>query len=80
MFAEDFILISKHFSVKEKPRAARVLQDKDIRHKNAQPSYLNRLRHQSTPQTTTNNIFTENAELLQESPNVQTIKNTGRTC
>ena len=44
MTAEEFILIPKHLYVKEQPHAARVLHDNNIKHKNAQLSYLNRLR------------------------------------
>ena len=65
MTAEEFILISKHSYDKEQPHAARVLHDNTIKHKNAQLSYLNRLRPQLPPQTSkttaTKEIFTENA-------------------
>ena len=57
--AEEFILNPKHLYVKEQPHAARVLQNNTIKHKNAQLSYLNRLRPQLLPQTKV--TFTENA-------------------
>ena len=66
MTAEDFVLIPKHLYVKEQPHAARVLHDNNIEHKNAQLSYLNRLRPQLPPQTSkttaTKEIFTENVD------------------
>ena len=49
MTAEDFILIPKHLYVKEQPHAARVLHDNNIKDKNAQLFYLNRLRPQLPP-------------------------------
>ena len=65
MTAEEFILIPKHLYVKEQPDAARVLHDNNIKHKNAQLSYLHRLRPQLPPQTSkttaTKETFTENA-------------------
>ena len=70
MSAEEFILIPKHLYVKEQPHAARVLHDNNIKHKNAQLSYLNRLRPQLPPQasktTATKETFTENVEPQQE--------------
>ena len=65
MTSEQFILIPKHLYVKEQPHAARVLHDNTIKHKNAQLSYLNRLRPKLPPQssktTATKETFTENA-------------------
>ena len=70
MTAEEFILIPKHLYVKEQPHAARVLHDNNIKHKNAQLSYLNRLRPQLPPQTSkttaTKETFTDNVEPQQE--------------
>ena len=43
MTAEEFILIPKQLYVKEQPH--------NIKHKNAQLSYVNRLRPQLPPQT-----------------------------
>ena len=63
MTAEEIILIPKHLYVKQK--RARVLHDNTIKHKNAQLSYLNRLRPQLPPQssktTATKETFTKNA-------------------
>ena len=65
MTSEQFILIPKHLYVKEQPHAARVLHDNTIKHKNAQLTYLNRLRPKLPPQssktTATKETFTENA-------------------
>ena len=65
MTAEEFIPIPKHLYVKEQPDAERVLNDNNIKHKNAKLSYLNRLRPQLTPQTSkptaTKETLTENA-------------------
>ena len=70
MTAEEFILIPKHLYVKEQPHAARVLHDNNNKHKNAQLSYLNRLRPQLPPQTSkttaTKETFTDNVEPQQE--------------
>ena len=70
MTAEEFILIPKHLYVKEQPHAAHVLHDNNIKHKNAQLSYLNRLRPQLPPQTSktiaTKETFTDNVEPQQE--------------
>ena len=70
MTAEELILIPKHLYVKEQPHAARVLHDKNIKHKNAQLSYLNWLRPQLPPQTSqttaTKETITENVEHQQE--------------
>ena len=70
MTAEEFILIPTHLYVKEQPHAARVLHDNNIKHKNAQLSYLNRLRPQLPPQTSkttaTKETFTDNVEPQQE--------------
>ena len=64
MTAEEFILIPKHLYV------ARVLHDNNIKHKNAQLSYPNRLRSQLPPQTSkttaTKETFTEKIEPQQE--------------
>ena len=65
MTAEEFVLIPKHLYIKEQPHAARVLHNNAIKDKNAQLSYLNRLRPQLPPQTSkttaTKGTFTENA-------------------
>ena len=70
MTAEEFILIPKHLYVKEQPHAARVHHDSNNKHKNAQLSYLNRLRPQLPPQTSkttaTKETFTDNVEPQQE--------------
>ena len=71
MTAEELILIPKHLYVKEQPHAARVLHDNNIKQKNAQLSYLNRLRPRLPPQTNkttskTKETFTENVEPQQE--------------
>ena len=62
--------MSQHLYVKEQPHAARVLHDNNIEHKNAQLSYLNRLRPQLPPQTSkttaTKETFTENVDPQQE--------------
>ena len=62
--------MSQHLYVKEQPHAARVLHDNHIEHKNAQLSYLNRLRPQLPAQTSkttaTKETFTENVDPQQE--------------
>ena len=70
MATEEFILTPKHLYVKKHPHAARILHDNNFKHKNAQLSYLNRLRFQLPPQasrtTATSETFTENVEPQQE--------------
>ena len=70
MTAEEFILTPKQLYVKEQPHTARLLHDNNNKHKNAQLSYLNRLRPQLPPQTekttATKETFTENVEPQQE--------------
>ena len=70
MTAEEFILIPKHLYVEEQSHAARVLLDDNIKHKNAQLSYLNRLRPQLPPQisktTATKETLTEIVELQED--------------
>ena len=65
MTAEEFILIPKHLYVKEQPHAACVRHNNTNKQKNAQLSYLNRLRPQLSAQTSkttaTKETFTENA-------------------
>ena len=73
MTAEEFVLIPKYLYVKQQRHVARVLHDKNIKHKNAHLSYLNRLRPQLPPQTSkttaTKETFTENVELNKNSLN-----------
>ena len=68
--AEESISIPKHLYIKEQPQAARVVHDISIKHKNAQLSYLNRLRPKLPPQTSKNTAtketFSENIEPQQE--------------